>query len=60
MLLILVGKWVLQWWGLRWWVRKLTHPTREVAMGSWWVRKLTHPTREVAMGSWWEREAYPP
>lgn len=42
MLLILVGKWVLIWW-----VRKLTHPTGEVAMGSWWVREAYPPYKTL-------------
>ncbi len=56
MLLILVGKWVLIWW-----VRKLTHPTGEVAMG-FMVGARSLPTLQGKRRwvLWWVREAYPP
>ncbi len=60
MLLILVGKRVLRWWGLRWWVRYAYPPCTGSGGGFMVGAQAYPPYREVVMGSWWVRFAYPP
>ncbi|ELY3542069.1 hypothetical protein SMX40_001915 [Cronobacter turicensis] len=52
--LILVGKWIL-----RWWVRKLTHPT-ENSQVVWWVREAYPPWNGVQGFVGRVSEAHPP